>query len=413
MDADARLFSQAPGRIAPDVDMAKFRIPNKALGGTTSKNTRVAGKPRFDGFITQKTRMLIVALDYQDVGLNCTLDAKNVEDLARQCMCDVTTLYNEECTKTKVLAAIDKVGQSCKQDDFFVFYFAGRGSQIADVSGDEDDGLDEAFVLVDENGKVTKDSLLVDDDFSDAIYNSVHNPRTRILLLADCGLDVADLSGGKWHGRKAISIAATSAQKKADATLGIFTHSMLLGVDKIGTLGIYHTRDKVGHLGLDKLYSVGMVYNAALLEDAAVFSSKQDLTIQCTKEATADRMPWPLIPPYSYESPVRQQAKGTPNKADDKDGDGVPDEKENRACTGQMFTGCAAPCRAPAAAAGTKEGKASTSGDLPWLSPSALKNATLREALGPTDPHYLEYIQGTDLASEVSRSCHSDKCVVS
>jgi len=360
----ARQFhSMASARVGKDdVDMAQFTLPSHAAGTKTSRNTRVPGKPNFGGYVIGTTRMVIVAIDYnaknnsntgnanygpRQKPLTCTIDAKNVEVLAQQCGCEVTSLYNEQCTKRNVLAAIDRVGQSCKQDDVFVFYFAGRGAQIKDVSGDEDDGLDEAFVLLNANGQVANDSLMIDDDFSDTVYNACHDPKTRILILTDCGLDVADLSGKKWAGRKAISISAFSdvETENANVTNGIFTHSMLLGIDKIGQLGRYHTRDKTGHLGLDDYYSVGMLYNATLLEDAAVFANKQELTIQCTADASAERMPWPLMPPYGYEAPLRSEALGHPKY--ESDDPFSPDKEVARDCTGQaLFKGCS-PCRAP------------------------------------------------------------------
>jgi hypothetical protein len=292
----------------------------------------------------------------------------------------------------------------------FVFYFAGRGTQIKDVSGDEEDGLDEAFVLVNGSGQVTSDTLMLDDDFSDAIYGACHDDNTiRILILTDCGFDIADLSGGKWHGRKAISIAAFGGSDNADGSIigGLFTQAMLLGVDRIGSLGIYHTRDKVGHLGLDNLYSVGMLYNASLIENAAVFASKQQVTIQCTKNATADKMPWPFVAPAGYEAPLRRQALGNPVYESDEPERAADEPKAGRDCSSNaLFTGCARPCQAPAPTSGAQTGVAR-------ISPAVIQNANMKNVLRPDDPSYLQMIQGTDLMLKVSRSCHSDKCVLS
>jgi len=393
-----------------EVDMAKFRLPDFTSGTFNSRNVRVAGVPNFvDGQIVSKTRMLIVALDYNNDTataspiaekgpLTCTTDAKNVEDLANKCGCDVTSLYNEQCTKENVLAAITKVGQSCKRDDFFVFYFAGHGTQIKDINGDEEDGLDEAFVLVNKSGQVTSDTLLIDDDFSEAMYQSCQDPRTRVLILMDCGLDVADLSGRKWSGRRAIAISGfVDNQKEGHKhnTNGLFTNAMLLGVDKIGNL---ETRTKQPLYNADSMYSAGMLYNAALLECAAVFGSKQDLTIQCTADAMADKMPWPLLPPAGYESPLRLQAMGNPSPVEKEN---VPEEKGGIQA---LIAGCGVgPCRGLPGMA--MRGSA--------VSPVVLASANLKNVLPAVPANYVKMLQGTDFQLKAERSCHSDKCVVS
>lgn len=355
--------------------------------------------------------MLIVALDYKDTTvtasskahegpLDCVTDAKQVEALARACEHDVTCLYNGQCTKANVISAISQVGQRCKNNDFFVFYFCGHGAQVQDNNGDEADGLDEAFVLVNHNGVVTDETLMIDDDFSDAIYSSVVDPRTRVLILNDCGLDVADLNGKKWTGRKAVSISGFS-EGGLKAPVGLFTQAMLQAVDKIGQFGIYHTRDKSGYLGLDKLYSVGMLYNAALMEDAAIFGTSQEVTIQCTQGASADRMPWPLMPPKGYESPLRHQALGSPKYESD---EAPPEEKVGRDCTGQaIFKGCS-PCKS--------QGLPQEEKPESKVSPTVLAAANIKNVFLPVNESYVDMVQGTDMLSEVSRSCHSDKCAI-
>jgi len=202
-------------------------------------------------------------------------------------------------------------------------------------------------------------------------------------------------------GRKAVSISGFSNSRKVDGKItGIFTHAMLLGVDKIGQLGIYHKRDKKGYLGSDELYSLGMLYNATLLENAAVFANRQGLTIQCTADASADTMPWPLIPRGgTYEAPLRQQALGhlSPAESDDP----APAQKGGIQA---LLTGCV--CHGPSQ--GT-DGK-----DMVRVSPMVLEKANLKNVQVAIDPKdYLEMIQGTDLSLKVARSCHNDQCVLS
>jgi uncharacterized caspase-like protein len=63
-------------------------------------------------------------------------------------------LYDTQATKEQVLAQIGDVASRCQAGDYFMFYYAGHGTQVPDIDGDEDDGKDEALCLVDANGKL-------------------------------------------------------------------------------------------------------------------------------------------------------------------------------------------------------------------------------------------------------------------
>mmetsp|Transcript_116152 Transcript_116152/g.259636 ORF Transcript_116152/g.259636 Transcript_116152/m.259636 type:complete len:343 (+) Transcript_116152:106-1134(+) len=246
-----------------------------------------------------RINMLVVAMDYKATGrpLTCTTDARNIEELARQCgVQELVSMYDEQCTREAVLNAIQRMCSMCGPDDYFIFFYAGHGTNVQDVSGDEADNQDEAFVCVDRRGQVSADTLLVDDEFCKTVLESCQ-PETRILILTDCchSGTIADLSRPEWEGRQAISIAGCQDFQCADDTGkgGIFTHAMLLAIDKLSKVG----RDN---------YSVGMLFNGTLHEDELIFNSKQDITIQSVDGFSPDEMAWPLVPPVGYQAPLNR-----------------------------------------------------------------------------------------------------------
>mmetsp|Transcript_21843 Transcript_21843/g.61059 ORF Transcript_21843/g.61059 Transcript_21843/m.61059 type:complete len:360 (+) Transcript_21843:72-1151(+) len=249
-----------------------------------------------------EVHVLMFALDYKRTSnpLTCTMDAKNMKTLCAACgIADVTIMLDEQCTKENVLRAIAEVGGRCEEDDYFVIYYSGHGTSVKDEDGDEDDGKDEAFCFVLEDGSITADSLMTDDEFSAAVTEATEET-VRCLILTDCchSGTIADLDADCWQGREAISITGClDSQTSGDMGKGgIFTHAMLLAVDQLQDAG-------------QEDYSVGMLFNATLEKDQKVFSSAQDITIQSTVSVTPDKMAWPLVPTsMNYKAPLTQAA---------------------------------------------------------------------------------------------------------
>ena len=67
--------------------------------------------------------------------------------------------------------------------------------------------------------EVFAESTFLASSFCCVVLRWPQDNTIRILILTDCGFDIADLSGGKWHGRKAISIAAFGGSEIVDASL--------------------------------------------------------------------------------------------------------------------------------------------------------------------------------------------------
>jgi len=245
-----------------------------------------------------RMHMLIVALDYDDTGrpLTSSTDAKHVEDLARQCgVQHIRTLYNEQCTKEAVLGAIRHAASECGADDYFIFYFAGHCTDMRDADGEE-----EALVCVNRRGQVSPETLVSDTEFCASVIPALH-PETRALILTDCphpGLAL-DLSKDAWLGRQAVHMCGYQDSPVSDEgdTSGIFTHSLLLAIDKLSKVG----RDN---------YSAGMLFNATLHEGDLVFGGRQDAAIQTPAKFSTDAMAWPLVPPIGYQAPLSRCVDG-------------------------------------------------------------------------------------------------------
>lgn len=271
--------------------------------------------------------MVVVALDYlkDPCKLSCTVDGDNIQELAAKSgVSNIIALYNDECTCANVEQAIRQMGGQCGPDDTFLFYYTGHGTSVQDRDGDEHDGSDEAYVLVDERGcidgstiiKVTPDgqvhykALMTDDVFSELVTCSIQSLETRIVVLSDCchSGTVADFQKPLWKGRKAVSISGCRDNQTSGDTGkgGIFTHSMLMAVEELQSQG-------------KATYSVAKLFKDILVFDEAVFNSEQDITMNRApgcKHADVEQILWPLIPCSPYKAPMRPPPRLTGANAD-------------------------------------------------------------------------------------------------
>lgn len=293
----------------------------------SSRNYDRAG-PKVGG--AGEIHMLIVALDYKQTAnpLSCSIDGKNMEKLARQCgVQDLVSMYDEQCTREAVLAAIEAVGGRCGEDDYFVLYYSGHGTQVDDEDGDEDEGQDEALCLVSPDGQISFDTLLVDDDLAEALTDNIDED-ARIIVLTDCchSGTICDFEKDIWDGRHAISIAGClDSQTSGDIGKGgIFTHSMLLAIDQLQDAG-------------EEDYSVGMLFNGTLENDNKVFNSAQDITLKAPPGFSPDRMAWPLTPEGEYQAPLTQAAQQAAPPGSDVDANqGIQMAMQNPALLAQL-----------------------------------------------------------------------------
>ncbi|MEZ4860231.1 MAG: caspase family protein [Caldilineaceae bacterium] len=105
----------------------------------------------------------------------CINDATAMQGIANRCGYHATLLTNEQATAANVIAAIGQAATTLTAQDIFFISYSGHGGQIPDVNGDEEDGLDETWVLY--------DRMLIDDE----LYQlwSQFEAGVRIFMLSD------------------------------------------------------------------------------------------------------------------------------------------------------------------------------------------------------------------------------------
>jgi len=100
----------------------------------------------------------------------CISDVEKMEklltgtfDFSRQ---NVRTLADQQVVKRNVMEQLDWLIEGAQAEDQLVFFFAGHGSQVVDVDGDEEeDGVDEILCLWDMDFD-KPDTYLLDDDIN-------------------------------------------------------------------------------------------------------------------------------------------------------------------------------------------------------------------------------------------------------
>jgi metacaspase-1 len=79
----------------------------------------------------------------------CENDARAMSEIARAEGFETVVLLSAEARSERVFEEIRRAARRLRAGDSFVLSFAGHGSQIRDAEAEEDDGLDETWVLHD------------------------------------------------------------------------------------------------------------------------------------------------------------------------------------------------------------------------------------------------------------------------
>jgi uncharacterized caspase-like protein len=93
---------------------------------------------------------------------------------------NITVLTDETATHDKILSALTDLVQVSGPEDTMYFHYSGHGSQVQDLNGDEDDGLDETLVPQDGRSGGVRD--IVDDEL-DEIFSKLRT--THVLVVLD------------------------------------------------------------------------------------------------------------------------------------------------------------------------------------------------------------------------------------
>jgi len=93
-------------------------------------------------------------------------------------------IYNQKTTECKkentIIRELKYMFKGCKAGDSFYFHYSGHGTSVPDNDGDEEDGMDEAIVLVIEN----KDYIIRDDDINEVLMSLPKG--VSVVLVFDC-----------------------------------------------------------------------------------------------------------------------------------------------------------------------------------------------------------------------------------
>lgn len=114
---------------------------------------------------------------YPQFTLNgCVNDAKDMADLCTSLLgfkaADVTILTDAQATKANIMAQLSAAVADAKAGkiSYLLFSLSSHGTQVPDASGDEPDGVDEAFVpydIAEKNGQWDPAHVISDDELHD------------------------------------------------------------------------------------------------------------------------------------------------------------------------------------------------------------------------------------------------------
>ncbi len=125
-------------------------------------------------------RALIIGLgeqeDSQWAKINGDKDVSYVRKMLKSAgYADIRTLVNRQATKSAIVCAFREMADRCLSGDTVYVHFSGHGQQVTDVSGDEEDGWDEAWIPYDAyltyGGKDKGEKHLIDDEINRLLTN--------------------------------------------------------------------------------------------------------------------------------------------------------------------------------------------------------------------------------------------------
>jgi hypothetical protein len=105
----------------------------------------------------------------------CVNDANDMTALARSEGFSTTTLINEDGHSQNIIDGISDAAERLRSGDMFMLTYAGHGSQVPDVVGDETDAMSETWVAYDRQ--------ILDDELY-ALWGRFQ-PGVRILMVSD------------------------------------------------------------------------------------------------------------------------------------------------------------------------------------------------------------------------------------
>lgn len=210
--------------------------------------------------------------------------------------------------KANLTAAIKTAAADLKKmgpDAMFIFFFAGHGYHMDEgpFCGDEEDGVDEFLVLMDDTGYASGSQMdpFLDDHMKGLVYN--YFPReNKILFVTDCchSGTVCDLDDPVLGGHQIVHYAAVQDNQEAqDVGGGAFTSSLLEMVEDLVAAG-------TTEMSVDELYTeVNTKFGPAW-----ELTGAQNFNYNATACADASTFPWPFFPAgYSVDTVIDVEAR--------------------------------------------------------------------------------------------------------
>lgn len=102
----------------------------------------------------QNKRALIIGLgQYEDANWSTIHGDKDVPIVVEMLKFykyeDIKTLVNKQATKKQIIVEFQKLSKRSLPGDMVYIHFSGHGQRVTDLNGDEEDGLDEAWIPYD------------------------------------------------------------------------------------------------------------------------------------------------------------------------------------------------------------------------------------------------------------------------
>jgi len=145
--------------------------------------------------ITGKRKALLIGINYfgtKNELRGCINDVKNLREFINtrhfnetpetiRVLTDDSTSAEHKPTKENILKGIDWLVHGAHPGDHLFFHYSGHGSQVKDLSGDEEDGFDETLVPLD----FQKAGQIVDDELHDKMVKPL-TKGIRLTAIFDC-----------------------------------------------------------------------------------------------------------------------------------------------------------------------------------------------------------------------------------
>lgn len=177
-----RVLDKPGGSIVSFVDETSRNEVTRALNETAPAPERSVTAESGRGTSGNK-RALCIGIDTYPAPhalAGCVNDSRDWSSAFQSLGFSVTSLINEQATRAAMLAAMQQLISTSTAGDSIIIQYAGHGTKVKDLDGDEVDGTDEALVPFD----FGTGSFLIDDDIRNLM--AAIPPGVNVTCFMDC-----------------------------------------------------------------------------------------------------------------------------------------------------------------------------------------------------------------------------------